>query len=189
MACYCRTTSASTAPCTSRRMRCPAHCASQCAPCQPLLRAFFSDGFDIRLLHHGLQPRPTQDARRMAERSGHPRPATPTPAALQTPKVYKSQQFTRVKKRPQLSGREERPAKACEPHTSRLTKQQPLYKTAAALQCSSRFARQQPLYKRLVGVDERRSQPRTGTNKAVMTPTAAALQESFPRVLGKRCLL
>ena len=38
---YCRTTSASTAPCTSRRICCPTHCASQCAPCQPLLRAFF----------------------------------------------------------------------------------------------------------------------------------------------------
>ena len=38
---HCLTTSASTAPCTSRRMCCPAHCASYCAPCQPLLRAFF----------------------------------------------------------------------------------------------------------------------------------------------------
>ena len=37
----CRTTSASTAPCTSRRVCCPTHCASYCAPCQPLLRAFF----------------------------------------------------------------------------------------------------------------------------------------------------
>jgi len=37
---YCRTTSASTAPCTPRRMCCPTHCASYCAPCQPLLRAF-----------------------------------------------------------------------------------------------------------------------------------------------------
>jgi len=37
---HCRTTSASTAPCTSRRMCCPTHCASYCAPCQPLLRAF-----------------------------------------------------------------------------------------------------------------------------------------------------
>ena len=37
---YCRTTSASTAPCTSRRTCCPTHCASYCAPCQPLLRAF-----------------------------------------------------------------------------------------------------------------------------------------------------
>ena len=34
-----RTTSASTAPCTSRRMCYPTHCASYCAPCQPLLRA------------------------------------------------------------------------------------------------------------------------------------------------------
>ena len=32
---YCRTTSASTAPCTSRRMCCPTHCASYCALCQP----------------------------------------------------------------------------------------------------------------------------------------------------------
>ena len=31
---------ASTAPCTSRRMRCPTHCASYGAPCQPLLQAF-----------------------------------------------------------------------------------------------------------------------------------------------------
>jgi hypothetical protein len=34
--------SASTAPCTSstsRRMCCPTHCASYCAPCQPLWRA------------------------------------------------------------------------------------------------------------------------------------------------------
>jgi len=37
---YCRTTSANTAPCTSRRMCCPAHCARYCAPCQTLLRAF-----------------------------------------------------------------------------------------------------------------------------------------------------
>ena len=36
---YCRTTSASTAPCTSRRMCCPTHCAIYCAPSQPLLRA------------------------------------------------------------------------------------------------------------------------------------------------------
>ena len=35
---YCRTTSASTAPCTSRRMCCPTH--SYRAPCYPLLRAF-----------------------------------------------------------------------------------------------------------------------------------------------------
>ena len=35
-----RTTSASTAPCPSRRMCCPAHCAGYCSPCQPLLRAF-----------------------------------------------------------------------------------------------------------------------------------------------------
>ena len=34
---YCQTASASTAPCTSRRMCCPTHCASYCAPCQPLL--------------------------------------------------------------------------------------------------------------------------------------------------------
>ena len=32
LVCYCRTTSASTAPCTSRRMCCPTHCASYCAP-------------------------------------------------------------------------------------------------------------------------------------------------------------
>jgi len=37
---YCRTASASTAPCTSRRMCYPTHCANYCAPCQPLLRAF-----------------------------------------------------------------------------------------------------------------------------------------------------
>jgi len=37
---YCRTTSASTAPCTSRSMCCLTHCASYCAPCQPLLRWF-----------------------------------------------------------------------------------------------------------------------------------------------------
>ena len=37
---YCRTTSVSTAPCKSRRMFCPTHRASYCAPCQPLLRAF-----------------------------------------------------------------------------------------------------------------------------------------------------
>ena len=30
---HCRTTSASTAPCTSRRICCPTHCASYCAPC------------------------------------------------------------------------------------------------------------------------------------------------------------
>jgi len=36
---YCRTTSASTAPCTSRRMCCPTHCASYCA-CIELRCAF-----------------------------------------------------------------------------------------------------------------------------------------------------
>ena len=36
---YCRTTSASTAPCMFRRMCCPTHCASMCAPCQPLVQA------------------------------------------------------------------------------------------------------------------------------------------------------
>jgi len=34
---YCRTASASTAPCKSRRMCCPTCCANFCAPCQPLL--------------------------------------------------------------------------------------------------------------------------------------------------------
>jgi len=34
---HCRTTSASTAPCTSKRMCCPARCASNYASCQPLL--------------------------------------------------------------------------------------------------------------------------------------------------------
>ena len=37
---HCRTTSASTAPCTSRWMCCPVHRASYCGPYQPLLRAF-----------------------------------------------------------------------------------------------------------------------------------------------------
>ena len=37
---HCRTTSASAAPCTSRRMSCLTHCASYGAPCQPLLREF-----------------------------------------------------------------------------------------------------------------------------------------------------
>ena len=37
---YCRTTSASTVPCTSRRTCCPTHGASYCALCQPPLRAF-----------------------------------------------------------------------------------------------------------------------------------------------------
>ena len=41
MVLYCQTTSASTAPCTSRRMCCPAHCAIYCAPYQPLFRDFF----------------------------------------------------------------------------------------------------------------------------------------------------
>ena len=36
----CRTTSASTAPCIPRRICCLTHCASYCAMCQPLLRAF-----------------------------------------------------------------------------------------------------------------------------------------------------
>ena len=36
---HCRTTSASTARYKSRRMCCPTHCASNCAPCQPCLRA------------------------------------------------------------------------------------------------------------------------------------------------------
>ena len=37
---FCRPTSASAAPCTSRRMCCPMHCASYCASCPLLLRAF-----------------------------------------------------------------------------------------------------------------------------------------------------
>ena len=37
---YCRTTSATTAPCAPRRICCLTLCASYCAPCQPLLRAF-----------------------------------------------------------------------------------------------------------------------------------------------------
>jgi len=40
LVCYCPKTSASTAPCTSRRMCCPTHCTSYYAPCQPLGRAF-----------------------------------------------------------------------------------------------------------------------------------------------------
>ena len=40
MVSYCRPTSASTAPCTPRRMCCPMHCASYCAPRKPLLRAY-----------------------------------------------------------------------------------------------------------------------------------------------------
>ena len=36
---HCGTTSASTEPCTSRRMCCLTHCSSNCAACQPLLRA------------------------------------------------------------------------------------------------------------------------------------------------------
>ena len=39
LVCYRRTTSASTAPRTSRRMCCP-HCAGYCAPCRPLWRVF-----------------------------------------------------------------------------------------------------------------------------------------------------
>ena len=38
---YCRTTSASTASCTSKRMCCLTHCAGYCAPCQPLWQACF----------------------------------------------------------------------------------------------------------------------------------------------------
>ena len=37
---HCRTISASTAPCAFRRICCSTHCASYCAPCQPLLRVF-----------------------------------------------------------------------------------------------------------------------------------------------------
>ena len=37
---HCQTTSVRTAPCTSRRMYCPTHCAGWSSPCQPLLRAF-----------------------------------------------------------------------------------------------------------------------------------------------------
>ena len=37
---YCRTTIASTAPCTSRRMCCSTHCACDCAPSQSLFRVF-----------------------------------------------------------------------------------------------------------------------------------------------------
>ena len=44
-----RTTSASTAPCTSRRTCCPTHCAGDCAPCQQ-----FSDGFNLHLLQPGV---------------------------------------------------------------------------------------------------------------------------------------
>ena len=43
----CRTTSASTAPCASRRMCCPAHRVNNCAQCEPLL--LFPNGFDLHL--------------------------------------------------------------------------------------------------------------------------------------------
>ena len=38
---YCRSTSASTAPCTSRRMCCPAHCASYCQKLLTYARSFW----------------------------------------------------------------------------------------------------------------------------------------------------
>jgi len=37
---HCRTISASTAPCTPRRMCCPTHCAGYCISCQSLVREF-----------------------------------------------------------------------------------------------------------------------------------------------------
>ena len=40
---YCRTTSASTAPCTSRRRCCLTHCAGYCAPC------LMQDGLGLRV--------------------------------------------------------------------------------------------------------------------------------------------
>ena len=46
---YCRTTSASTAPCTSRRMCCPTHCASYSARVSRSCE-HFPDGFDRHLL-------------------------------------------------------------------------------------------------------------------------------------------
>ena len=67
---YCRTTSASTAPCTSRRMCCLTHCARYCAPCQPLLRAF------SRWIR---SPPPTPGSK--AYPAAAPRSSTPAPRA------------------------------------------------------------------------------------------------------------
>ena len=50
---YCRTTSASTAPCTSRRMCCPTYCASCCARVSRSCE-HFPDGFDLHLLQAAL---------------------------------------------------------------------------------------------------------------------------------------
>ena len=47
---YCRTTRASTAPCASKRMCCPTHCASYCAPSAVLASIFRMDSIATRSL-------------------------------------------------------------------------------------------------------------------------------------------
>ena len=68
---YCRTTSASTAPCTSKRMCCPMHCANYCAPCQPLLRAF-SECASSRPRRRPRRPQPPDPHRAHWRRGGGP---------------------------------------------------------------------------------------------------------------------
>jgi len=50
LVCYCRTTSASTAPYTSRRMCCPTHCVLVTVPRASRACQHFPDGFDLHLL-------------------------------------------------------------------------------------------------------------------------------------------
>ena len=95
---YCRTTSASTTPCTSRRMCCPTHCAT--VPRVSRSCEHFPDGFDLHLLHVAVQWKPpglTGPAHHRSARGGagwyplsdfvglerilrflHPAPASPT---------------------------------------------------------------------------------------------------------------
>ena len=83
----CRTTSTSTAPCTSRRMSCPTHCASYCAPCQLLLRALAAppvwvvrvreDDGELRPWHFTYVYRIESRLILRVRSNGHPNPAAP----------------------------------------------------------------------------------------------------------------
>ena len=64
---YCRTTSASTAPCTSRRTCCPAHCASYCADAHLLIDDAHLLIDDAHLLSNNASPTPGATTRTTAQ--------------------------------------------------------------------------------------------------------------------------
>ena len=71
---YCRTTSANTAPCTSRRVCCPTHCASYCAVDHA---ACARTGYDPHIETRTLSIRTSPSTR--APSRLHPRTSTLTP--------------------------------------------------------------------------------------------------------------